>query len=62
MHGQFGEERINRTAKAQATEGIIEPAALVSAMNDEVHRFVDEAEQSDDLTMLAIKYSKKNGS
>ena len=59
MHGQFGEERINRTAKAQAAEGIIEPAALVSAMNDEVHRFVDEAEQSDDLTMLAIKYRKK---
>ncbi len=61
MHGQFGEERINRVAKAQAAEGIIEPAALVSAMNDEVHRFVDEAEQSDDLTMLAIKYIK-NGS
>jgi sigma-B regulation protein RsbU (phosphoserine phosphatase) len=37
----------------------VEPAVIVSQMQEAVHRFVDEAEQSDDMTMLAIKYTKK---
>ena len=28
-------------------------------MNEQVHLFVEDAEQSDDLTMLAIKYTRK---
>ena len=35
------------------------PEAIIKAMSDSVHDFVGDAEQSDDLTMLAIKYMKK---
>ena len=34
------------------------PPLFVDAMTDAVHDFVKEAEQSDDLTMLAIRYTK----
>jgi sigma-B regulation protein RsbU (phosphoserine phosphatase) len=61
MHALFGEPRINHVAEEQVAQGVKEPAAVIYAMNEEVHRFVGEAEQSDDLTMLAIKYIKKNG-
>ena len=61
MHAQFGEDRILHVTEAQTAQGILEPAAIVSQMDEAVHRFVDDAEQSDDLTMLAIKYVK-NGS
>ena len=59
MHAQFGEGRILRVAESQMVAGIVEPAVIVSQMQEAVHRFVDEAEQSDDMTMLAIKYTKK---
>ena len=59
MHAQFGEGRILSVAESQMAAGIVEPAVIVSQMQEAVHRFVDEAEQSDDMTMLAIKYTKK---
>ena len=59
MHAQFGEGRILRVAESQMAAGIVEPAVIVSQMQEAVHRFVDEAEQSDDMTMLTIKYTKK---
>ena len=59
MHAQFGEDRILRVAESQMAAGIVEPAVIVCQMQEAVHRFVDEAEQSDDMTMLAIKYTKK---
>ena len=37
------------------------PATIVEKMVEAVHTFVGEAEQSDDLTMLAIKFVKSNG-
>ena len=64
-HKQFGMERIIAVLRAAAT---VSPAATVSSlcssnaaaligkMTDAVHAFVGEAEQSDDLTMLAIEY------
>ena len=61
LHAQFGEDRILRVAEAQVAEGSVEPSVIVSQMQEAVHRFVDDAEQSDDLTMLAIKYTKTNG-
>ena len=61
MHAQFGEDRILRVAESEIAKGTIEPALIVSQMEEAVHLFVDEAEQSDDLTMLAIKYTKSNG-
>lgn len=56
VHAQFGEERILRVAEEQIAHGTLEPAAIVSQMQEEVHRFVGDAEQSDDLTMLVIQY------
>lgn len=61
MHAQFGEGRILRVAESEIVKGTVEPAPIVSQMEEAVHRFVDEAEQSDDLTMLAIKYTRNNG-
>ena len=55
-HAQFGDDRIIRVANTCLAEGQILPTTLVNRMTEAVHRFVDGAEQSDDLTMLAIKY------
>ncbi len=55
-HAQFGDSRIIRVANACLSEGQVLPTTLVNKMTEAVHRFVDGAEQSDDLTMLAIKY------
>ena len=66
-HAQFGEQRIIDIAtsmKCTYTEQEmcthISPLNLVNAMLEAVHTFVGEAEQSDDLTMLAINYIKTN--
>jgi len=58
-HAQFGDSRIIRLAEACLAENQVQPTTLVDRMTEAVHRFVDEAEQSDDLTMLAIKYKKE---
>ena len=50
---QFGEDRILETLRRIPST---EPPVLVSSMTDAVHKFVNGAEQSDDLTMLAIRY------
>jgi sigma-B regulation protein RsbU (phosphoserine phosphatase) len=55
-YAQFGDERIHSIAWSAITEHITSPADLVDHMNKAVHQFVGEAEQSDDLTMLAIRY------
>ena len=34
------------------------PQQLIETMTDAVHQFVGDTEQSDDLTMLAIKYNR----
>ena len=51
---QFGMERIMQVAKAASWQ----PQALIEAMTTSVHQFVGGAEQSDDLTMLALQYTK----
>ena len=51
-HAQFGEDRI--VAVAQQSDAL--PRPLIDQMTAAVHDFVGEAEQSDDLTMLAIRY------
>ena len=56
-HGQFGEQRITDTAQADAAER--SPHALIDQMMSAVHAFVGDAEQSDDLTMMAIQYNPK---
>ncbi len=61
VHGQFGDERVAAVAAALAAEGNNRPAAVVGKMAEAVGSFVGDAEQSDDLTMLAIKYLKTHG-
>ena len=56
-HAQFGDDRIFSQLEDLLAEGNNQPETIVSRMSDAVHRFVDGAEQSDDLTMLAIKYN-----
>lgn len=55
-HEQFGDVRIFNTAKEYMLETTKSPQALVNSMNNAIRQFVGEAEQSDDLTMLAVQY------
>ncbi len=54
-HAQFGDERIKSIAESLVTNGQLEPTQVIRHMTDAVHTFVGIAEQSDDLTMLAIE-------
>ena len=54
QHEQFTEERMIDVTK----ESSHQPQQLVEQMINTVHQFVGQAEQSDDLTMLAIQYTK----
>ena len=60
-HAQFGVQRIYKIAGSLVNEGKNEPFTMINQMIEGVHRFVDGAEQSDDMTILAIKYGKING-
>ena len=57
-HAQFGEERMEKVANSLLADGDAKPKEIVERMSEAVRRFVDDAEQSDDLTMLAITYTK----
>ena len=52
-HGQFGEQRLLDTARP------LKPKQLLETMTTAVHDFVGPAEQSDDITMMAIQYTKQ---
>ena len=54
-HEQFGEQRIIDITHTSSCQ----PQQLIEAMNLSVHAFVDGAEQSDDLTMLSIRYTRQ---
>ena len=51
-HEQFGEARMEEQLQLTATD---QPAAMVKAMQQAVGDFAGEAEQSDDLTLFAIR-------
>ena len=53
-HLQFEMDRMMQVVK----ETINKPQALIEAMTHSVQLFVGDAEQSDDLTMLAIQYTR----
>ncbi len=57
-HAQFGNLRIWNIAKLLLDEQRHQPKHMIDAMANAVHTFVGDAEQSDDLTMLAIQYMK----
>ncbi len=59
-HQQFGDNRIHDMAEEMLHRQLHQPECLIEHMTAAVHTFVGEAEQSDDLTMLAIQYKKTN--
>ena len=54
-HAQFGNDRITTLAQSLLNKQCHQPETLIREMLSAVHQFVGEAEQSDDLTMLAIQ-------
>ena len=58
-HAQFKMQRVTDVANQSLSEKKHEPKNIIKLMEDAVHQFVGEAEQSDDLTMMAIQYIKK---
>ena len=55
VYNQFGEKRMMAELEKM---GSATPRQLIDHMSAEIHRFENGTEQSDDLTMLAIKYTK----
>ena len=60
-HAQFGNEHVITLAETLLKEDRNQPKIIVDSMVQAVRAFVGEAEQSDDLTMLAIKYTNTHG-
>ena len=58
-YAQFQMERVNDVANRALAKQQQEPRQLIAQMTEAVHQFVDDAEQSDDLTMMAIQYIKQ---
>ena len=56
---EFQMDRINEVAVRVLSQQQHEPQQLISQMTDAVHAFVADAEQSDDLTMMAIQYIRQ---
>jgi sigma-B regulation protein RsbU (phosphoserine phosphatase) len=53
---QFGMQRIREVISARTSDS---PQELIETMAAAVHQFVGDTEQSDDLTLLAIKYKNE---
>ena len=58
-HAQFGEQRMMDFVSRACDDPATTPQSLVSQASAAVSAFVGDAEQSDDLTMLAIQYTKE---
>ena len=56
---QFQMERVTDVASQALAEQHQEPQQLISEMTEAVRQFVGDAEQSDDLTMMAIQYIRQ---
>lgn len=57
-HAQFEESRMMDVAQKALADGTHNPTNLINNMVEAVHNFVGNADQSDDLTMLAVQYTK----
>ena len=58
-HGQFKMERVTEVATQALAAQEQAPKLIIKQMSEAVHLFVGDAQQSDDLTMLAIQYIKQ---
>ena len=56
---QFGDERIMGVAQTLSAEGTLDPQTIVERMAAAVSTFVGDADQSDDMTMLAVRRTTK---
>ncbi|MBR6371079.1 MAG: SpoIIE family protein phosphatase [Bacteroidaceae bacterium] len=56
-HRQYGMTRIRELTQQLQQNGTFSPTVIINSMTDAVHLFVGNADQSDDLTMLAIQYT-----
>ena len=57
-HTQFGKQRMMVTARQAMRQSANAPRPFIDMMVAAVHQFVGDAEQSDDLTMLAVTYNR----
>ena len=57
-HQQFEMTRVLDVARSLQQKQEFKPTVIVSQMMESVRAFVGEADQSDDLTMLALQYTK----
>ena len=57
-HAQFGDQQVQDVATTLLNEGKTQAKEVVKAMTQAVHAFAGDAEQSDDLTLLAIRYKQ----
>lgn len=53
----FGDDRMVETAQRLISDGVSTSKSLISGMSDAVEAFVAGADQSDDLTMMAIRFN-----
>ena len=53
----FGDDRMVETAQRLISEGVDTPEQLIRGLSDAVEAYVAGAEQSDDLTMMAIRFN-----
>ena len=58
-HQQFDMSRVIEMAHKLQKENKFQPTVIVNEMTDAVHQFVGDADQSDDLTMMALQYTKR---
>jgi len=58
-HKLFGMDRIYNLVRDIQAAGSCTPHAIINQMRQAVQAFVGNAEQSDDLTMLAVQYTKQ---
>ena len=58
-HEQFGMTRLNDVLQHSLVQKTITPEQVIMKITEEVNVFVQDAEQSDDLTLLAIQYTPK---
>jgi len=57
-HAQLGDQCVIEVAEKLLAEDENIPSTVITRMSEAVQAFVGDAEQSDDMTMLAIKYKK----
>lgn len=56
-HAQYGKQRVSKTARQAHAADKYDPEGIIAAQTEALHHFVGNAEQSDDLTMLAIRFN-----